>query len=452
VNRRVLDRISEETHIFEAWDDEPWVIDGAAVRVSLICFGRGNDTVRLDGKPVAKINADLTSGALDLTQARRLDANLGVAFMGDTKGGSFDIPGELARKWLQSPFNPNGRPNSDVLRPWRNGMDITRRPRDKWIIDFGWEMSQQQASFFEAPFQHLREHVLPERLKNRRESYKERWWRHVEPRPALMKRLANCARYIVTPTVAKHRLFVWLDRAVIPDHQLIAIVRTDDTSLGILQSRFHEQWSLRLGTSLEDRPRYTPTTTFETFPFPEGLTPRIPEADYAADARANTIAQAARRLNDLRNAWLNPADLVRVEREVVSGYPDRTLPKDTDAAVKLRERTLTNLYNQQPQWLVDARRDLDSAVAAAYGWNADISDDEALRELLDLNLSRAGTATVPEGKAYTIDHEAFEKISEVEGVHLSDSMKQAFAELDAEGASSKQRQERLEQRLRQLTR
>jgi type II restriction/modification system DNA methylase subunit YeeA len=86
-------------------------------------------------------------------------------------------------------------------------------------------------------------------------------------------------RYIVTPTVAKHRLFVWTKPAVCPDHQLIAIARDDDTTFGILHSRFHEAWSLRLGTSLEDRPRYTPTTTFETFPFPEGLTPNIPAAD-----------------------------------------------------------------------------------------------------------------------------------------------------------------------------
>jgi type II restriction/modification system DNA methylase subunit YeeA len=90
---------------------------------------------------------------------------------------------------------------------------------------------------------------------------------------------AQLQRYIVTPTVAKHRVFVWLDSALAPEHQLIAITRNDDTTFGMLHSRFHELWALRLGTSLEDRPRYTPSTTFETFPFPEGLTPNIPASE-----------------------------------------------------------------------------------------------------------------------------------------------------------------------------
>ena len=99
---------------------------------------------------------------------------------------------------------------------------------------------------------------------------------------------------------------------------------------------------------------------------------------------------AAKRLDDLRNKWLNPPDLVRIEPEVVPGYPDRVLPKDAQAAVTLRERTLTNLYNTRPQWLADAHRDLDAAVAAAYGWPADISEEDALAKLLELNFARTG--------------------------------------------------------------
>jgi hypothetical protein len=94
----------------------------------------------------------------------------------------------------------------------------------------------------------------------------------------------------------------------------------------------------------------------------------------------------------LRNAWLNPPDLINVVPEVVPGYPDRILPKNDEAAAELNKRTLTNLYNTRPQWLVDAHRDLDAAVAAAYGWSADISEEEALAKLLELNLARAGTA------------------------------------------------------------
>jgi type II restriction/modification system DNA methylase subunit YeeA len=358
--------------------------------VSLICFSATDAAPRLNGRPASRINSDLTAGDVDLTKAKCLDENRGASFMGDTKGGAFDVPGERARVWLQLPTNPNGKRNAEALRPWRNGQDITRRSADKWIIDFGWEMSEQEASLFEAPFEHIKEHVLPERSTNRRESYRMRWWRHVEPRPALMGKLAQLERYIVTPTVAKHRLFVWLNSAVVPDHQLIAITKDDDTTFGIMHSRFHEVWALRLGTSLEDRPRYTPSTTFETFPFPEGLTPNIPAIEYADDPRAQKIAAAARRLDELRNNWLNPADLVVRIPEVVEGYPDRILPKNEASAQILKKRTLTNLYNERPAWLANVHRDLDTAVADAYGWKSDMSDDETLGKLLALNLERVG--------------------------------------------------------------
>ena len=173
-----------------------------------------------------------------------------------------------------------------------------------------------------------------------------------------------------------------------PDSAVIAIARDDDTTFGILHSRFHEAWSLRLGTSLEDRPRYTPTTTFQTFPFPEGLTPDVPARDYASDPRAIAIAEAARRLVELRDRWLNPPEWVEWVDEPVPGYPRRPVPRDEAAAKELKTRTLTNLYNQRSQWLANAHAALDSAVATAYGWPADISDDDALGKLLELNLDR----------------------------------------------------------------
>ena len=179
--------------------------------------------------------------------------------------------------------------------------------------------------------------------------------------------------------VALHR-----DARVCPDHQLIVIARDDDTTLGILHSRFHEIWSLRLGTSLEDRPRYTPSTTFETFPFPAGLTPDIPASEYAADPRAVAVALETRRLVELRDRWLNPPEWVEWVDEPVAGYPKRPVPRDEAAAQALKKRTLTKLYNARPQWLADAHDALDAAVAAAYGWSADIdiTEDDALRELL----------------------------------------------------------------------
>ena len=146
-NRRALQAATKGRPIFDAWSDEPWVIDGAAVRVSLVSFSGHDDghrpETRLDGEPVDQVHSDLTASrggaGIDLTGAKRLPVNAGAAFMGDTKGGPFDIPGDLAREWLRLPANPNGRPNADVLKPWVNGMDLTRRPSDKWIVDFGVE-------------------------------------------------------------------------------------------------------------------------------------------------------------------------------------------------------------------------------------------------------------------------------------------------------------------------
>src|SRR5207237_101242 len=144
-----------------------------------------------------------------------------------------------------------------------------------------------------------------------------KWWLHGDPRPALRRAIANSARFVATPLVSKHRIFVWVPTQKIPENTVIVIARDDDTSLGILHSRFHEAWTLRLCT------------------------------------------------------WLGVAN---------------------DPAAKiLKTRTLTNLYNERPTWLDNAHRDLDAAVAVAYGWPADISDEDALGRLLELNRSRAAT-------------------------------------------------------------
>ena len=382
-NRRALQAATNTRRIFDAWSDEPWVIDGAAVRVSLISFARADDVcvsgARLDGEPVDEIYTDLTArrgaAGVDLTGVRRLPENAGIVFTGDTKGGSFNVPGDLAREWLCQPANPNGRTNNDVLKPWMNGMDLTRRSAGKWIIDFGWTMSEGDAALYEEPFRWVQEHVHPKRKQNRRKAYREYWWRHVEPRQGMWRALASRSRYIATAQVAKYRLFVWCDVRICPDQQLLVFVRDDDTTFGILHSRFHEIWSLRKGTrqGQGNDPRYTPTTTFETFPFPAGLTPNVPASSYAAESRAVAIAEAARRLVELRYRWLNPPEWVEWVDEPVPGYPQRPVPRDEDAAKALRKRTLTNLYNARPQWLSDAHAALDAAVAVAYGWPAEIT-------------------------------------------------------------------------------
>lgn len=397
-NRKVLDRITETTRIFDAWSDEDWINEGAAVRVSLVCFGNGDQPAQLDGATVAKINSDLTSGSA-LSAAAKLAENANCAFVATVKAGPFDIPGDTARDWLKLP-NPNGRPNSDVLRPWANGMDITRRYSDTWIIDYGVDMPEQQAMLYETPFAHVLSAVGTQRAASTKETKYKRWWLMARPIPAMRAALTGLPRYIATPTVAKYRLFVWIDAGILADHQLIVIARADDATFGILHSRFHELWSLRLCTWLGvgNDPRYTPTTTFETFPFPAGLTPRdtAPVAGqgtppcFAGHVAAGNIAAAARRLNDLRENWLNPPEWTARIPEVVPGYPDRIVAQPGHEA-DLKKRTLTNLYNARPAWLANAHQALDAAVAAAYGWTdytPEMPDEEVLRRLLALNLER----------------------------------------------------------------
>ena len=401
-------QVAGKLRIFNAWSDEPWINAGAAVRVSLVCFGQSEAPAKLNGEAVGEIYADLTGNAnlsTDLTQAHRLPENSDVCFMGASKKGAFDISGDISRQWLMIP-NPHGKPNSQVLRPLCNGIDLTRRTRDMWIIDFGVDMSEIDASLYEAPFLYIVENVKPIRIKNNREAYRKYWWRHAEARPGMRTALADLDRFIATPAVAKHRTFSWLNAAVLADQATLIIARADDTTFGILHSRFHELWSLRLCTWLGkgNDPRYTPTTTFETFPFPAGLTPAdtkhgtatlasgaiVPQVEEDRRTVAAEIAEAAHRLNTLRENWLNPPEWIERVPEVVPGYPDRIIPKP-EHATELKKRTLTNLYNQRPAWLDHAHRALDATVAAAYGWDnysPEMPDAEILSRLLALNGGR----------------------------------------------------------------
>jgi hypothetical protein len=366
----VLQRIKETGDIFYAQADRKWIQDGVAVRVSMVGFDDGSDKERFLNEEkddaltrallVPFINANLTCAA-DVTSAHRLKENLGISFMGDTKVGPFEIPESLARQFLAKP-NAHGKPNSDVVRPWVNGLDITRRPRRMWIVDFPPGMSEAEAALYEAPFEYIAEHVKPMRAVARSgDATGVPWWIHQRPRPAMRAAVAALPRFIVITAVAKHRLFVWLPAHVLPDHRLIAFARSDDYLFGLLQSRVHEVWSLKLGTQFESRPQYTPTTSFETFPFPQPT----PQQEAA-------IAAAAEALNRLREGWLNPAPADGLEL----------------SETELKKRTLTNLYNQRPTWLVNAHAALDAAVFDAYGWPDQIPDSEILARLLELNLQR----------------------------------------------------------------
>jgi hypothetical protein len=309
----------------------------------------------LDGQAVTVINADLTSGP-DFTRAAKLVVNSGLSFIGDQKSGPFEIDGDLAAAWLKAPKNPNGRPNSDVLKPWINGDDLLDRNQGRWIIDFGLGparplnggvpgelyLDEVAASFYEAPFQYAIQHVKPARLGSGSAKRTPNWFLHIWPRPEMRRRIRDLGRYIATVIHSKHRVFRWVDSSVLPSHALAVIGSNSDAMFGLVQSRIHEMWSLVLCSALEDRPRYTPNTTFETFPFPIGF----------MEAPPANVAELARKLNEARDQWLNP--------------------EGGDAAT-LKKRTLTALYNEREAgratWLNHLHRDLDRAVLAAYGWS-----------------------------------------------------------------------------------
>jgi type II restriction/modification system DNA methylase subunit YeeA len=267
-NREVLKRIKETGDIFIAWSDNPWILDGAAVRVSIVGFDDASEIEKkLDGIAVTEINADLTS-SIDLSKAQVLHENADICFMGPSPKGPFDISSSLAQKLL-SEQNPNGKPNSDVVRPVFSATDIVRNNRSLWTIDFGL-MSQDEAGDYKAPFQYVQENVYPIRSKNRRASYARNWWLYAENRPGMRNALHGLKRFIATPAVAKHRLFVFVEPIVLCNQGCLVFAREDNYFFGVLHSRLHEFWALRMGTWLGkgNDPRYTPTTTFETFPFP----------------------------------------------------------------------------------------------------------------------------------------------------------------------------------------
>ena len=223
-------------------------------------------------------------------------------------------------------------------------------------------MSESDAALYEAPFEHAKACVKPMRaVAKSGDATGVPWWIHQRPRPDMRQAIGRLDRYIGTPRVTKYRFFVWLTPDVLPDAQLIVFSRDDDYTFGVLHSHVHEVWALLMGTQLEDRPRYTPTTCFRTFPLP-----------HASPEQQDAIAEAARELDGLRQGWLNP-------------------PEDSIAPSELKKRTLTDLYNQRPTWLANAHRKLDEAVFAAYGWPEppdDLSDAEIVKRLLALNLQR----------------------------------------------------------------
>ena len=201
-SREVLKRIKETGDIFFAESDRDWVLNGAAVHVSMIGFDDATETAReLDGESVKEIHSNLTAHA-DVTTAATLRENLETSFRGTQKSGDFDVADELARSWLVAP-NPHGKPNSNLLRPWLNGSAIVKRLPPGWIIDTGTDLKLGEFALYEQPHSHAFTHVKPQRDKNKREHRRLNWWLHAETCPGMRAALNGHLRFLTTPRVSK---------------------------------------------------------------------------------------------------------------------------------------------------------------------------------------------------------------------------------------------------------
>jgi SAM-dependent methyltransferase len=406
-NRKVLKRIKETGDIFFAVSDRPWVLDGANVHISMVGFDAGHEAVRvLDGQTVPTVNANLTAAA-DMTEAARLREDEGLSFIGIQKSGPFDLAMETGVSMIGLPA-VGGRPTSDVIRPYWTAERLVKRTAETWVIDFA-GLDEATASAYDGPFGHVRSTVPPSRDAPHFRNYP--FWLFWRMRPEMREATRALARYVVTPLVSKHRVLTWAETVWLPANLLVVIAREDDYFFGVLHSRLHEVWALKLGTRLETRPRYTPTTCFETFAFPWP-----PGKEDQANALVQAIAAAAKELDELRTRWLNPPEWTKEEVLEFPGSVDgpwtryvhnpdakgigtvrypRLVPKDDACAAKLKKRTLTNLYNERPAWLDLAHRKIDAAVFAAYAaatgdaaWTPALTDDHLLEKLLALNLKR----------------------------------------------------------------
>ena len=357
-NLRTLERIKNTGDIFAAYDDLEWKPEepnSAAVHVSIVCFDDGSESTKtLNGVPASDIDTRLMDDAY-LDHAQRLPQNAGVCFRGIEKGGPFDVtPQDVATMMADS--NPNGQPNSDVVKRYLMGSDLNGRPKERWLIDFG-TMPESEARQYNLPYQHCLNHVKPVRDKNNREHRRLNWWMFNDATPALNSAITPLTRYIGTSQVSKYRYFQFIDAGTTPNNKVTVFARGDDYFLGILESRFHKVWATAIGSQLreiESGQTYTITDCFEKFPFPTA-TERLQQA----------VADAAHKLDSQRRNVCQPNGIYH--------------------------RSMTNLYTENPPWLQAAHADLDKATADAYGWPVDLTDDDILKKLMRLNLSgRAG--------------------------------------------------------------
>ena len=385
-NRRVVQAaLDAGAHLHMAVPDHPWVdaANGAAVRIAMTVLAAGPGegqllavaheqagefgemAVALDEQQ-GFIHADLRVGA-NVAAAQHLRAMQGISSPGvKLHGAGFIVTPEQAEA-LNSPA---------LVHPYRNGRDLTDKPRGVMVIDAFGLSAEALRDQHPAVYQWLQERVKPERDQNNRATYRDNWWLFGEPRKDMRPALAGLPRYIATVETTKHRVFQFLDASILPDNMLIAIALDDTYTLGVLSSQAHIEWALATGSRLGvgNDPRYNKSRCFETFPFPDedtGLTPHLHDR----------IAQFAEQIDAHRKRVLTTDGLT------LTGLYNVLAALREGRAFNAKEKTI------HTQGLVGVLREvhdeLDAAVLAAYGLDAQADSDAVLSRLVQLNAQRS---------------------------------------------------------------
>ena len=394
--RKVIERhMTAKTpiSILMAVADHPWTKvtkDAAAVRIAMtVCAAGTSDGVLrevtsesgLDTDTPAiefwetkgSINSDLTTG-VDVTKAIPLKAQESISSPGMKLHGA----GFIVSKKEASHLGLDKRPGlAEHIRPYRNGRDLAGQSRGAYVIDLFGLTSDDVRRRFPEVYQHISETIKPERDKNNRETYRSNWWIFGEPRRELRPALATLPRYITTIETAKHRIFQFLDVSILPDNKLLAIALNDAADLGVLSSNIHFRWYIANSAKIgiyEGDAVYVKSRCFDPFPFPD-----------ANNIQKHIIREIAEELDAHR-------------KRVLDEHPHLTLTGLYNVLEKLRAGTSPADLNAKDRRSFDdglvlnmkeLHGKLDAAVSAAYGWPADVTDDEILTRLVALNKVRA---------------------------------------------------------------
>ena len=389
-NRRVVQAaLAAGTRLEMAIADHPWVdfAGNAAVRIAMSVLAPGEGEGELltvtDERPGefgemqvtvkaqrGLIHADLSIGA-NVAATQALQSNTGLTFRGVTLMGT--------GFWVE-PDDPLIALEPQIVKPLRNGRDLTDKVRGVYAIDFYGHTLEAAREVFPNAYQRVLIGVKPERDQSQRASYREKWWLFAEARPDMRRALESLERFVVTPMTAKHRTFQYLPAGVLPDQGLIVFAVSDSYVLGVLSSQLHIDWALATGSRLGvgNDPRYNNSRCFETFPFPDddtGLTSELRQR----------IARLAEQIDQHRKRVLAPA----------AGHAGLTLTGLYNVLAALREGRALTAKEQaiHTQGLVGVLRELhdelDAAVRAAYGLPASATTDDVLAELVRLNARRS---------------------------------------------------------------